>query len=119
MMVQTSIPFISGDTIRFTFPSGALTDGQTYWWRVRSRRSDTLALSAWSTPRTFTVDTAQTDVSQWHQTTSQQFVNDTLADAVTGRESPTLRVIDSGATTPTAPTSSTQWTSTATATPTW
>ena len=81
-------PFQSADTIRFTFPSGALTDGTTYWWRVRSRRSDTLALSAWSAPRTFTVDTAQTDASQWHQTTSQQFVNDTLADAVTGRREP-------------------------------
>ena len=91
-------PFISGDTIRFTFPSGALTDGQTYWWRVRTRRSDTLALSAWSTPRTFTVDTAQTDYSQWHQTTSQQFVNDTLSGAATSADSPTLHVIDSGVT---------------------
>ena len=91
-------PFESGETIEFTFPSGALTNGQTYWWRVRSRRSDTLALSAWSTPRTFTVDTAQTDPSQWHQTTSQQFVNDTLTGVVTGLLSPTLRVIDSGVT---------------------
>ena len=90
-------PFKSANTIQFTFPAGALTDGQTYWWRVRSRRSDTLALSAWSTPRTFTVDTAQTVFSEWHQTTSQQFVNDTLTDAVTGLESPTLHVIDSGA----------------------
>ncbi len=91
-------PFESGETIEFTFPSGVLTDGTTYWWRVRSRRSDTLALSAWLTPRTFTVDTAQTVYPQWHQTTSQQFVNDTLTDAVTGLETPTLSVIDSGVT---------------------
>ena len=166
------------DPFRAETPSGSPSRPErsptatTYWWRVRSRRSDTLALSAWSTPRTFTVDTAQTDYSQWHQTTSQQFVNDTLADAVTGLESPTLHVIDSGATNadgareldavdldgdgdtdvvtaacaanqfawyendgatppgwtlhvidttskPTAPTTSTRWTSTATATPTW
>ncbi len=167
-------PFNSGNRIQFTFPAGALTTGTTYWWRVRSRRSDTLALSDWSTPRTFTVNTAQTDPSQWHQTTSQQFVNDTLTDAVTGLLSPTLHVIDSGVTNadsarnldavdldgdgdtdvvtaaynsaqfawyendgstppsgrrtssittpaamPTAPTKSSRWTSTATATPTW
>jgi hypothetical protein len=52
-------PFESGETIQFTFPSGVLTNGATYGWRVRVRRSDTLALSAWSAPRTFTVDTAQ------------------------------------------------------------
>ncbi len=65
-------PFNSGETIRYTLQS-ALTNGNTYWWRVRAR--DPGGANNWSEysdPYSFTVDTAIT-VSMWHQTTGEQF----------------------------------------------
>ncbi len=66
-------PFTSGEQIEYEFQT-SLTDGVTYWYRVRAR--DPLpgenAYSDWSNARSFTVDTTAT-VSTWHQTTGDQF----------------------------------------------
>lgn len=73
-------PFVDGDTIRFTVQAGdALTNGTTYWWRVRARDPAPGAdvWSVWSPSRSFTVDTSVT-VSTWFQTTDEQFETDTL-----------------------------------------
>jgi hypothetical protein len=75
-------PFNSGDNIRFKIqPANALTNGTTYWWRVRAR--DPLGSNTYSfftDPQSFTVDTAVT-VSTWFQTTQSQFGNDILSNA--------------------------------------
>lgn len=74
-------PFNSGDTIRFKIQAGdALTNGTTYWWRVRAR--DPLGSNTYSffaDPRSLTVDTTVT-VSTWFQTTRSQFGNNTLSN---------------------------------------
>jgi hypothetical protein len=65
-------PFTSGNTIEYDFQS-ALTNGTTYWWRVRARDIlDEDAYSDWSTPQSFTVEVGLT-VSTWLQTTGDQF----------------------------------------------
>ncbi|HHS49814.1 MAG TPA: hypothetical protein ENN07_01725 [candidate division Zixibacteria bacterium] len=56
-----------------------LTNGQTYWWRIAS--FDGQFYSEWSTPRSFTVNTAQ-EHSDWHQTTMAQFETNTLNSTV-------------------------------------
>ena len=72
-------PFFDGDTIRFVIQSGdAVTNGSTYWWRVRARDPGGADVwSVWSPQRSFTVDTAVTS-STWHQTTDEQLDTDTL-----------------------------------------
>jgi Domain of unknown function (DUF2341) len=75
-------PFFSGDTIRYKVQS-ALTNGTTYWWRVRGRDpADGNAWSVWSPERSFTVDTS-VSVSTWFQTTDAQFETDALNDTET------------------------------------
>ncbi len=68
--------FVEGDTIQFTIQSAdALTNGATYWWRVRAIDSDIGGGDAWSVyspVRSFTVDTSVL-VSTWYQTTDEQF----------------------------------------------
>jgi len=72
-------PFFSGNTISYKIQS-ALTNGTTYWWRVRGRDpSGGNAWSVWSPAHSFTVDTSVT-VSTWFQTTDSQFSTDTLND---------------------------------------
>jgi Domain of unknown function (DUF2341) len=79
--VDTS-PFFSGDTISYKIQS-ALSNGTTYWWRVRGKDPfDGDAWSVWSPTRSFTVDTSVT-VSTWFQTTDAQFNTDTLEDTET------------------------------------
>lgn len=93
-----SDPFDSGDAIQFQVqPGDALTNGTTYWWRVRAK--DTTGDNAWSfwtEPRSFTVDTTVV-ASTWFQTTEEQFdsnvlsgtialTNDTVAVATTASE---------------------------------
>ncbi len=77
-------PFSSGDSIRFEVQAGdALSNGTTYWWRVRAR--DPLGSNTYSfytTPRSFTVDTSVT-VSTWFQTTQSQFDNNLLSGLYT------------------------------------
>lgn len=69
-----SNPYTSGDQISYTIPAAdALTDGQTYWWRVRAKDpSGSNSFSPWSEPDNFTVDTT-TVISSWFQTTQAQF----------------------------------------------
>jgi hypothetical protein len=61
-------PFNSGDSVHFQ-PSVALTNGATYWWRVRAKDAGgSNTWGAWSSGRSFTIDTAVV-VSTWFQTT--------------------------------------------------
>jgi hypothetical protein len=48
----------------------SLTNGNTYWWRLRAFWS--LDYSNWSGSRSFTVDTS-VNMTSWHQTTGSQF----------------------------------------------
>ena len=77
-------PFNSGDTIAFTIPADAISNGTTYWWRVRAKDpvpgSD--IWSFWSDEDSFTVDTSLS-VSTWYQTTQEQFDNDSLSGVKT------------------------------------
>ncbi|MEZ4104352.1 MAG: DUF2341 domain-containing protein [Candidatus Paceibacterota bacterium] len=72
-------PFVSGDRISYKIQSGeALTNGQTYWWRVRAKDpAGSNSFSPWSGAQSFTVDTSVT-VSTWFQTTAEQFRTGTL-----------------------------------------
>lgn len=71
-------PFFSGDVIGITV-SPALTNGVTYWWRVRAKDPNgSNTYGAWSVPRSFTVDTSVIR-STWFQTTSEQFQTDTFS----------------------------------------
>ena len=75
-------PFVSGNVVRYTLNS-SLTNGSTYWWRVRAR--DPLGTNAWSQysqPESITVDTSIL-VSVWHQTTGEQFLTNTNQDIET------------------------------------
>ena len=75
-------PFNSGESIRYTVQS-ALSNGNTYWWRVRARDpSGDNVWSEYSNPQSFTVDTAIT-VSAWHQSTGDQFATDVLTSVET------------------------------------
>jgi fibronectin-binding autotransporter adhesin len=65
-------PFNSGQMVRF-IPTTSLSNGTTYWWRVRARDPNgSNDWSNWSTSQSFTVDTAVT-ISTWYQTTMDQF----------------------------------------------
>ncbi|MFZ2886416.1 MAG: hypothetical protein WA021_01205, partial [Minisyncoccia bacterium] len=74
-------PFTHNNSISFQVQQAdALTNGNTYWWRVRAR--DPLggnAWSVWSPTRSFTIDTSVT-VSTWFQTSDDQFTTDSLND---------------------------------------
>ncbi|HUO50727.1 MAG TPA: hypothetical protein VMU25_04165, partial [Candidatus Paceibacterota bacterium] len=75
-------PFNSGENIRF-IPSATLTNGTTYWWRVRAKDpSGTNSWGSYSAAQSFTLDTSVT-VSTWFQTTQAQFNEDTLQNLVT------------------------------------
>lgn len=70
-------PFRVAERMRYRIPS-ALSNGTTYWWRVRSiDAAGSGAYGEWSTARSFTIDTSVT-VSTWFQTTEAQFDTDTL-----------------------------------------
>ena len=80
--------FASGASVSYTVqPADALTNGQTYWWRVRARDpAGSNTWSAYSLHRSFTVNTTLS-TDQWSQTTGDQFGTDTLTEtAVTGGE---------------------------------
>ena len=71
-------PFASGETIRFN-GTADLAASTTYWWRVRA--SDPLGSatsSDWSQPFSFTTDTVIA-VSEWYQTTTEQFETNELS----------------------------------------
>jgi Domain of unknown function (DUF2341) len=68
-------PFNSGQAIQF-IPTSALSNGTTYWWRVRAKDSTGSATwSGWSDPQSFTVNTS-ISISTWYQTTLDQFLED-------------------------------------------
>ncbi len=56
---------------------GTLSNGQTYWWRVRAH--DGLNYGSWSTPRSLTVNTSLSHID-WFQTTDAQFASDVLSN---------------------------------------
>ncbi len=71
-------PFDSNSRIRFTSPT-ALTASTTYWWRVRGRDPNGSNTDGeWSSLRSFTID-GSVLVSEWFQTTGNQFDTDTLS----------------------------------------
>lgn len=92
-------PFISGDVISYTIAtSSALTNGTTYWWRLRARDTNgSNAYSFWSDPWSFTVDTTAT-TSTWFQTTQEQFDTDTLLSLIAST-SDSVSTIPAGVTT--------------------
>jgi hypothetical protein len=75
-------PFTSGQVIRYTPPSN-LVSSTTYWWRVRSiDTAGSNTYSAWSAPFNFTINESLV-VSEWYQTTDEQFETNTLTTAIT------------------------------------
>ena len=88
-------PFNNGDNIRFTVSDAdALTNGTTYWWRVRAKDPNgSNEWSDWSPKRSFTIDTSVV-VPTWHQTTDEQFDADTYNKTITtGQDSVKLQAI--------------------------
>lgn len=85
-------PFNSGDTITYTIPGGSpLSDGETYWWRVRAKDPDASnSFSPWSVADNFTVDTG-VSISTWFQTTQAQFAEGVL-DGVTASTSDSIEL---------------------------
>ena len=72
-------PFGGGQIIQYT-PTISLSNGTTYWWRVRAKDpSGTNSWSSYSSAQSITIDTSVT-VSTWFQTTQGQFANDTLSN---------------------------------------
>ena len=69
----TAATFASGASVSYTVQAGeALTNGQTYWWRVRARDpSGANTWSSYSVTRSITIDTSIT-LDQWSQTTTEQ-----------------------------------------------
>ena len=63
---------------------GVLTDGSTYWWRVRAK--DSYHNGPWSAPRSMTVNSGLS-VHDWHQTTDRQFSCDGIVDLAVGGNS--------------------------------
>lgn len=77
-----SSPFTTDEVIQYIVQT-PLTNGNTYWWRVRAR--DPLGTNSWSdysVQESFTVDTAIT-TSVWFQTTGEQFETNELIDIET------------------------------------
>ncbi|MFM2374791.1 MAG: hypothetical protein RLZZ234_786, partial [Candidatus Parcubacteria bacterium] len=70
-------PFTNGETVRFR-SSTALSNGTTYYWRVRARDTGSNQYSDWSGIYSFTLDTNATTTSAWYQTMRDQFRSDVL-----------------------------------------
>ncbi len=71
-------PFTSAERVEFTFQT-PLTNGTTYFYRVRGYGFGSGAWSFWSEVRAFTVDTAATTYPTWFQTMKGQWDADTLS----------------------------------------
>lgn len=89
-------PFNNGETIRFKSTT-ALTDGGTYYWRIRARDSGSNQYGGWSSINSFTIDLLATTTSTWFQTMREQFLTDTLV-GVTATSTGQVQLI-SGSTT--------------------
>lgn len=83
-------PFTPEEIIRFT-PTSALSNGVTYYWRVRARdRNNSTDWGEWSEIYSVTINTS-TSVTTWYQTTDEQFATDTLEDTqASGSDTVTL-----------------------------
>ena len=70
----TAATFASGAAVSYTVQGGeAMTNGQTYWWRIRARDpSGSNVWSSYSVKRSFTVDTS-ISLEEGFQTTTEQF----------------------------------------------
>ncbi|MFN3692835.1 MAG: DUF2341 domain-containing protein [Candidatus Paceibacteria bacterium] len=74
--------YSSGQTIQF-IPNTGLTDGVTYWWRVRAKDDfGSNTYGNWSEAKSFTINSA-TVITTWYQTTGDQFNTNSLNDAIT------------------------------------
>lgn len=83
VLISDKAPFIQGNLIRF-IPSSSLTNGTTYYWRVRGQDPDgSNQWGDWSTIRSFTIDTSLV-ASAWFQTEDEQFNTNTLDGTQTG-----------------------------------
>ncbi len=100
-----SSTFSSGSTTSYTLQSSdALTNGTTYWWRVRTR--DPLGSNVWSATSTVwsvTVDTSLSE-SAWYQTLGLQFEDGTRTNVAT-----TTSTVVLSTTTPNIPTVVSGW----------
>lgn len=75
-------PFDNGAPVRFT-SFASLSATSTYWWRVRGRDPDgSDTWGEWSSPFSFSTDGSVT-VSEWHQTTGNQFSTNALTSLAT------------------------------------
>jgi hypothetical protein len=75
-------PFDSGAPMQFTTPT-SLSASTTYWWRVRAKDPDgSNTYGDWSTNTSFTTNQSVT-VSEWFQTTGDQFATNNLTGAAT------------------------------------
>lgn len=82
VLISDKAPFRQGETIQFS-PSSALTNGVTYYWRVRAIDPEgSNQWGTWSSTRSFTVDTTLL-ATAWFQTQDAQFTT----NALTGVES--------------------------------
>lgn len=63
---------------------GAMTNGTTYWWRVRAK--DEFHNGPWSSVRSITIDNA-IETNDWHQTTDAQFNLNDIIDLGVGDNS--------------------------------
>jgi Domain of unknown function (DUF2341) len=71
-------PFNENERIRFTIQS-PLTNGETYFFRVRAKKTVGGVWGTWSTVKAFTY-VSDTDPSQWLQTVDDQFSKGVLFD---------------------------------------
>ncbi len=89
VLISDKAPFNHGQLIRFT-PSTSLTNGTTYYWRVRAQDPEgSGAWGDWSTIYSFTTDNTL-DASAWFQTENEQFDTNTLSGVETTGDSVSL-----------------------------
>ena len=77
----TAATFTSAASVSYTVGAGeALTNNQTFWWRVRARDpAGSNTFSAYSSKRSITIDTGLS-IDRWFQTQDNQFSGSTFVD---------------------------------------
>lgn len=83
-------PFTSGDPVNYTVQSGDALSNGTYWWQVKAKDpGGSNSWSSYSSKRSLTINTGMgAALSEWFQTTDEQFDTDTLTDTeITGADS--------------------------------
>lgn len=85
VLISDKAPFRQGEMIKFV-PTNALSNGTTYYWRVRGQDPEGSAdWGEWSTIRSFTIDNTL-DASAWFQTQDEQFATNLLTGVQTGSD---------------------------------